>query len=100
MLSLILQILPSLQSFCLYAALGVAITFFLQSTLFVAALALDQRRLEVGRNFLLPWVRHAPPKLADDENFSPCSYRIHALYSKVLITRTGKVIILKNIIFG
>jgi len=44
--------LPSLHSYSLYAMLGVAFTFALQVTFFVACLALDQRRID-GKKSLL-----------------------------------------------
>ncbi|XP_034247320.1 protein patched homolog 2-like isoform X2 [Thrips palmi] len=93
-------ILPSLRSFCLYAGVGVLITFILQSTLFVAALALDQTRLEAGRNCVIPCVRHTPPKLHDVEYFSQCSYGLNFIYSNVIMTKFGKIfVILVTVVF-
>ena len=43
-------VLPALQSFCIYAAVGIVATFLFQSTFFLAWFSLDQRRQESGRN--------------------------------------------------
>ncbi|XP_011872409.1 PREDICTED: Niemann-Pick C1 protein-like [Vollenhovia emeryi] len=87
-------ILPSLQSFCIYAAVGVFVTFLLQVTFFIACFTLDTRRLEQKRNGVLPCIVH--------ENFSPkpidlsstVSWKfINFLYSKIVLTVPGKIII-------
>ena len=44
---------PALRNFCLIAAIGVACDFVLQITIFVAALALDNRRIKAGRNDII-----------------------------------------------
>jgi Niemann-Pick C1 protein len=36
---------PALQNFCLVAGLGVVVDFFLQMTIFVGALAIDNKRI-------------------------------------------------------
>ena len=46
-------VLPALQSFCMYASVGIATVFFLQSTYFVACLTFDQKRIESNRNAFL-----------------------------------------------
>jgi len=43
-------ILPALQSFCIYASVGIVATFVFQSSFFVAWFSLDQRRLSQKRN--------------------------------------------------
>ena len=43
-------VLPALQSFCIYASVGIIATFIFQSTFFLAWFSLDQRRIEAGRN--------------------------------------------------
>jgi Niemann-Pick C1 protein len=40
---------PALQNFCLVAGLGVVTDFFLQMTIFIGALALDNRRIKENR---------------------------------------------------
>ena len=44
---------PALQDFCLIAGIGVVADFFLQVTIFVAALSLERRRLDANRRDLL-----------------------------------------------
>ena len=45
-----MTVLPALQSFCIYASVGIIATFLFQSTFFLAWFVMDQRRLEAGRN--------------------------------------------------
>lgn len=45
---------PSIQYFCLYAAVCIAVCYILVITVFIALLALDVRRIEAGRNDFLP----------------------------------------------
>jgi Niemann-Pick C1 protein len=44
---------PALKNFCLIAALGVACDFVLQMLIFVAALALDNKRIKAGRQDII-----------------------------------------------
>lgn len=57
-LSITLQKLPALQSFCLYCAVGIFAVFVFQATLFVACVALDLRRLKQNRNGFLVCYKH------------------------------------------
>ncbi|KAK2582155.1 hypothetical protein KPH14_004514 [Odynerus spinipes] len=88
-------ILPSLQSFCIYAAVGVLVTFLLQITFFVAFFTLDAKRIEQKRNGIIPCKVHENyvPTIADpNEAFS--TKLIDRLYTKVVLTVPGKVIVL------
>ncbi|XP_076658012.1 patched domain-containing protein 3 [Halictus rubicundus] len=87
-------ILPSLQSFCIYAAVGVLLTFLLQITFYVAFFTLDAKRIESKRNSIFPWIIH--------ENFTqkfvssqeePASKFITKLYTNVVLTIPGKILI-------
>jgi predicted RND superfamily exporter protein len=51
-------VLPALQSFCLYASVGIVTTYIFQSSFFVACMTLDQRRIEAGRNGCCPCYVH------------------------------------------
>ena len=56
---------PSLQSFCISAALAIAAIYVFQSSWFVACMVLDQRRIQQKRNGFLPFLVHKdwePPK--------------------------------------
>ena len=44
---------PALRNFCLIAALGVACAFLLQISIFVGALALDNKRIKAGRRDII-----------------------------------------------
>ncbi|XP_068974093.1 patched domain-containing protein 3-like isoform X2 [Bombus flavifrons] len=87
-------ILPSLQSFCIYAAVGVLLTFLFQVTFYVAFFTVDARRIENKRNSILPCIVH--------ENFvqkftSPqeelTAKLINKLYSNIILTKPGKIMI-------
>jgi len=85
------KVLPALQSFCVYAALGVFATYIFQATFFVACFALDQKRIEDARNSMFPCYKHT--------NFNPnsCSRNNYAqwffdkIYSKLLLKKGSKV---------
>lgn len=57
-----------LQSFCIYASIGLACIFFLQVSWLVAWLVLDERRIENNKNGLLPCIVHQSSKLSVTEN--------------------------------
>merc|ERR1719225_270963 len=63
-------VLPALQSFCVYCAVGIAAIYIYQATIFFAALSVDQRRIEKRRNGLLPCIRHKDwvPNAASQRN--------------------------------
>lgn len=88
-------ILPSLRSFCIYAAVGIFMTYLLQITFFVACFTLDARRIEQKRNGMLPCIVHEnfTPKLSDPRNAFSWKF-IHALYSRAILTMPGKIIII------
>ena len=48
------QILPGLESFCAYCAIGIGAIYLFQCSWFVAWLSLDQRRIEARRDGLIP----------------------------------------------
>ncbi|XP_011338785.1 NPC1-like intracellular cholesterol transporter 1 isoform X2 [Ooceraea biroi] len=88
-------ILPSLQSFCIYAAVGVFVTFLLQITFFIGCFTLDVRRIEQKRNGVLPCIVHESfePKLSEPSN--ALSWRfVNALYSRVILTKPGKIAVI------
>ena len=65
-----LTVLPALQSFCIYASVGIVATFIFQSTFFLAWFSLDQRRLEAGRNACCCCVRHNNFQVSREERRS------------------------------
>ncbi|XP_012277328.1 Niemann-Pick C1 protein isoform X2 [Orussus abietinus] len=88
-------ILPSLESFCIYAAMGVFVTFLLQLTFFVGFFTLDAKRIEAKQNGILPCIVHRnfePTAINENRQFS---WKImNCIYSKVVLTLPGKIIIL------
>ena len=49
------QVLPSLRSYSLYTAVGIAAVYILQATFFVAWLAIDQKRIDERRDGTFCW---------------------------------------------
>ncbi|XP_035775946.1 NPC1-like intracellular cholesterol transporter 1 [Anopheles albimanus] len=93
-----ITVIPSLQSFCIYAAAGVFMMFFFVITFFVAIFTLDEIRIASRRNAFLMWIVH-------DEKSTGlwCEYNlmhrfINTLYSKVLLTTVGKTLIIFAVI--
>ena len=73
-------VLPALQSFCLYCAVGILAVYVYQATIFTAALTLDQRRQGKRRNGCLPCIRHKdwkPNELSQVSTFLLFYIRCH-----------------------
>ncbi|CAL4124394.1 unnamed protein product [Meganyctiphanes norvegica] len=88
-------VLPALQSFCIYAAVGIGSIYFFQATFFVAWLSYDQRRLEDRRcGAVWCW------KLSDSYTPNECSKRdlcqlfFKNVVAKYLFTVPAKIIVL------
>ena len=84
--------MPALQSFCIYAAIGILSVFLYTITFFVACLAIDAKRQEQRRDSVLFCV-----KLDKDWEPMPCSKRkylqlfIKEYYAPALLSVPGKV---------
>jgi len=66
--------MPGLQSFCIYASLGLGSIFLLQCTWFIAWLVLDERRIQNHKNGFLPCiVHHTDSKTEKNNNKSEIS---------------------------
>ncbi|KXJ77899.1 hypothetical protein RP20_CCG006239, partial [Aedes albopictus] len=93
-----ITVLPSLQSFCIYAAFGVFMMFAFVITFFVAVFTLDERRIVARRNSFFPW------KIHDEKSTQLwCQYNlmnrcINLLYSKIILTNVGKTVIILGVI--
>lgn len=88
-------ILPSLQSFCIYAAVGVLVTFLLQLTFFVGFFTLDCKRVAAKRNGIVPCVVHSEYSPRISPGAVPFSVRvIDTLYDKLVLTIPGRASIL------
>lgn len=88
-----ITILPSLQSFCLYAALGVFFIFIFSVTFYVAIFVLDERRMRDKRNGVLFCIKH-PNYIARESKKSISQVVIHQLYSKVMFTKPMKIFVI------
>ena len=90
----VLQVLPALRSFCVYAAIGITAVYFLQATFFVACFTIDQRRVESKRNaFICCWkmADWTPNKCSQTDL---CQYFFRNVYSKILLLPAVKVLVL------
>lgn len=84
-------VLPSLQSFCLYAAVCVLFMYFYVVTFFVAIFTLDERRIISKRNAIIPCIIHEgeKTKLWCERNLM--NRFVNFFYSNVVLTKIGKV---------
>ena len=87
-----LQSLPALRSFCLYCAVGIIAVYFFQATFFVAALSLDLRRIESGRNGICFCYKHKHYQMTrrDDD---PISQRIFKAVGELITHPVAKVVL-------
>lgn len=85
-------LLPSLKSFCLFAALCILMTYLYVVTFFVAFLTLDEKRLAKNKNGCIPCVTHESSKLWCEPKLMPRF--ITFLYSKVILNKFGKTFVL------
>ncbi|KAK4313685.1 hypothetical protein Pmani_014974 [Petrolisthes manimaculis] len=87
-------VLPALRSFCIYSAVGVVTLYIFQATFFVAWFTLDQRRLEDTRNGLFWCYKHKNWKPNSCSQFELCQTFFEKVYSKNLIKKPVKVLVL------
>ncbi|XP_055549152.1 patched domain-containing protein 3-like [Wyeomyia smithii] len=93
-----ITVMPSLQSFCIYAAAGVLMMYCFVITFYVAIFTLDEQRVAARRNSFAPWIIHGEKstKLWCQYNLM---YRfIDAVYSKIILTKVGKTLIIVAVI--
>uniref|UniRef100_A0A336MF82 CSON014056 protein n=1 Tax=Culicoides sonorensis TaxID=179676 RepID=A0A336MF82_CULSO len=93
-----LTILPSLQSFCIYAAVCILMTYIFVVTFFVAIFALDERRIEQRRNAFVPCVIHTEEQSKIWYQKNLMHTFIDYVYSNFILTRAGKVLIIMSVI--
>ncbi|MPC08658.1 Niemann-Pick C1-like protein 1 [Portunus trituberculatus] len=87
-------VLPALQSFCIYCAVGIIALYVFQATFFVAWFTLDQTRMEKHRNGLL-WCythKHWTPNACSQKDL--CQMFFSEIYSKYLLMKPVKVLVL------
>ena len=88
-------VLPALQSFCIYASVGIVATFLFQSTFFLAWFSLDQRRQESGRNaccFCYVHNNYQPP--SNNQPQQGCMVRCFRALGKILSKKAFKIIVI------
>jgi len=86
-------VLPALQSFCLYCAVGILAVYIYQGTIFTAAFSLDQRRIESRRNGCLPFIKHKnwePNELSKRDIAQDCFEK----FGKLIMHPAAKVCVL------
>ena len=87
------RILPGLKSFCLFAAVGIIAIFFFAITYFVAAFAIDQKRVEERRNAFFVWIKYKEDEFVPN-SWSQESYAqtfFDKVLSKYLFNKWGTV---------
>ncbi|CAH0729251.1 unnamed protein product, partial [Brenthis ino] len=88
-----ITILPSLKSFCIYAAAGVFFIFCYSVTFYVAVFTLDLKRIHENRNGILFCYKHKKEiQVSVEKTYFQKIFAI--IYKKVIFTKCGKAIIL------
>nr|XP_022901687.1 protein patched homolog 1-like [Onthophagus taurus] len=86
-------ILPSLRSYCLYAAAGIFMTFVFTTTFFVACFSIDERRIQSNRDCCCPCIKYDN---FEKNAFSQKRYMkrfFNLIYSRFILTWPGKLLI-------
>jgi Niemann-Pick C1 protein len=89
--------MPAVRNFAVYAAGAVIFDAMLQCTMFVAALALDQKRVEANRVDCFPLIR--APGRTDYQTESRLTRGIRRWYAPLIVKRTTKIT-LNAVFFG
>lgn len=89
-------VLPSLRSFCVFAALCILMTYLYVVTFFVAVLTIDERRVAQKRNGFAPCIKHESSEPIWEPKFM---WRfLHNVYKRFILTKVGKVIVICTVI--
>lgn len=88
-----ITILPSLKSFCIYAAAGVFFIFCFSVTFYVAVLTLDVKRVKANRNGVLFCYKHKSEIRVSSSKTILQSF-FEAFYKQVVFTIPGRCIVL------
>lgn len=87
-----ITVLPSLQSFCIYATVGIAMTYIFAVTFFVAVFTIDEYRIQQKRNSVLPFIKHEQTHISCEKNLM--SRTLNYLYQNYFLTIPGKSIVI------
>lgn len=93
-----ITVLPSLQSFCIYATFGIAMTYIFAVTFFVAVFTLDEYRIRENRNSVLPFIKHEQSQVSQENNLMWKA--LNNLYRKYFLTTPGKCIIIVSTVLS
>jgi Niemann-Pick C1 protein len=85
-----ITVIPSLKSYCFYAAPCILMTYIFVITFFVAVLTLDEHRIAARRNFLVPCVVHKNTEQTMKQDNLIETF-MKWTFSRVVLTRPGKV---------
>ncbi|CAK1545868.1 unnamed protein product [Leptosia nina] len=88
-----ITILPSLKSFCMYAAMGVFFVFCYSVTFYVAVFTLDLRRIETKRNGVLFCYQHKNEVAISTEK-TMFQKMLDNFYKNIIFTKAGKSFII------
>lgn len=88
-----ITILPSLKSFCIYAAAGVFFIFCYSVTYYVAVFTLDLRRIEANRNGILFCYKHKTPVQISSKQ-STFQIIFSEFYKKIVFTTPVKTMVI------
>ncbi|XP_050562223.1 protein patched homolog 1-like [Spodoptera frugiperda] len=88
-----ITILPSLKSFCIYAAMGVFFIFCFSVTFYVAVFTLDLKRIEDNRNGILFCYQHKKQIRISDSKTVFQTF-LEQFYKRVVFTIPGKIVVI------
>ncbi|KAJ8733421.1 hypothetical protein PYW08_001719 [Mythimna loreyi] len=88
-----ITILPSLKSFCIYAAIGVFFIFCYSVTFYVAVFTLDLKRIQDNRNGVLFCYQHKR-EIKVSTNKTLLQKFLEVFYKHVVFTIPGKAIVI------
>ncbi|XP_055387683.1 patched domain-containing protein 3-like isoform X2 [Condylostylus longicornis] len=86
-------VIPSLQSFCLYAAVGVFMTYLYVITFYVAIFTLDEYRIRAKRNSFVPFFVHKSENLKYFCDLNLMNKCLNIIYGKIILTKFGKIMV-------
>lgn len=88
-----ITILPSLKSFCIYAAMGVFFIFCYSVTFYVAVFTLDLKRIQDNRNGVLFCYQHKR-EIKISTNKTIFQNFLEEFYKRVVFTIPGKTVVM------
>ncbi|XP_059056673.1 NPC1-like intracellular cholesterol transporter 1 [Achroia grisella] len=92
-----ITILPSLKSFCIYAAIGVFFIFCYSVTFYVAIFTLDIRRIQDNRNGILFCYKHSKD-ISISKNETIFQRWLTKFYKNIVFTSVGRTTIILFVI--